>query len=435
MVQKNSGFVPVHERNIILLVNGFQPKYQRAIEKLSKRLGRPLRGIVLLDKGVKEHGLYDKDKEGVYENIVCDFSDELELHKIISSFKGKVLMVLGMVERNQLYVQKLLPHVPYTLNPTETSFDWATNKVLMRQMLAAYDESLVPKVCEIKNSSESEILKIADTLTFPLIVKPAGLAGSVMVTKVENLRELRACVEDSFAQIKRIYHIVRGRGRPSLLVEEFIHGDMYTIDGYVSSDGQVWILPPLAARTAYALGGTGFYEREADSFLSISNQDIIRAQTAAMKATYALGLRSCAIHIELFHTKAGWKIIELGARIGGQRYDIYKTAYGIDHAYNELLVKAGLEPEMPSGPVAYAASFNVCAEQNGTLQSIEGIKAAKAIASLDHFASYIQPGSNCRLMPEICQPIYHGVIRANSKEQAIADRKKLLDMIKLNITI
>lgn len=268
-----------------------------------------------------------------------------------------------------------------------------------------------------------------------MIVKPAGLAGSVMVTKVENEHELKTCLDDSFAQIKQIYHIVRGRGRPSLIVEEFIEGDMYTIDGYVSAEGQVWILPPLAARTAYTLGGVGFYEREADSFLSISNQEIIRAQAAAMKAAYALGLRSCAIHVELFHTKSGWKIIELGARIGGQRYDIYKAAYGIDHAYNELLVKVGLEPDMPTAPVAYAASFNICAEQHGTLQSLNGIEEAKRISTLDHFASYIKPGADCRLMPEICQPIYHGVIRADSEEQAASDRKKLLDTIKLNITI
>lgn len=369
-------------KDVAVFINDFRQEFADGLHKLSLRLHRPLHGVILLDSELKEKGLYEKDTAGVFEEIVCDFSDDVALRKALKILEPNLLLVSGVAERNQPYLQRVLPHVPYILGPTERSLDWATHKAKMREMLGSYNSSLVPKVQVVTGSTDDQIQKVLKKLQFPVIVKPTGLAASVLVSKAHNEQELRQMLKKSFSMIERLYKRDRGRGKPSMIIEEFIEGDMYTVDAYVNETGKVWQLPLLRARTAYAAGLEGFNIYKEDSHLELTSEEIAAGHVAAEQAVHALELRSSVAHIEMYHTKDGWKIIELGARAGGQRQDIYDAAYKIDHAYNELLLKTGLEPEITHEPVAYVTTFNLYVEKEGILREIEGLDQVKEVPSL-----------------------------------------------------
>lgn len=380
-------------KDIAVFINDFRQEFADGLHKLSLRLGRQLHGVILLDSEVKEKNLYDKDTAGVFEEVVCDFSDDVALRKALKILEPNLILVSGVAERNQPYLQRVLPHVPYVLGPTERSLEWATHKAKMREMLGSYNSSLVPKVQEVTSSSEEQIQKVLTSLKFPVIVKPTGLAASVLVTKAHDEKELRKMLRKSFSMIHKLYKRDRGRGKPSMIVEEFIEGDMYTVDTYINETGKVWQLPLLRARTAYAAGREGFNIYKEDSHLELTPEEITAGHKAAEQAVHALELRSSVAHIELYHTKDGWKIIELGARAGGQRQDIYDAAYKIDHAYNELLLKVGLEPEITHEPVAYVTTFNLYVENEGILRKIEGLEQVKQVPSLYKLEVFSPPNN------------------------------------------
>src|SRR5581483_8450095 len=341
---------------------------------LSKRLGRKIHGVLLEDKAAKERQHTKQDK---FQEIVCDFRDDVALHQAVQSYEKDLLLAYCSSERSQPDYQRLLPHVPYVLGPTESSLEWTTHKDKMREMLTSYNPDFVPKVKVMNTGAEEEIKAVLRDISFPMIVKPAGLAGSLLVTKVENEEELRRSLKKSFEVIKEVYTRDRGRGEPRMLVEEFVAGVLYTVDAYVNETGQVWLLPLIRPTTARQVGQEGFWIFQEETNHSLTADDIAEENKAAEKSVHAVGLRSSVAHIELFQTKNGWKIVELGPRRGGQRQEMYMLTYGIHHAYNELLIRIGLEPEVKTVYKQHSTAIALYADEEGQITAIEGVEEAR----------------------------------------------------------
>src|SRR5438045_8917826 len=87
------------------------------------------------------------------------------------------------------------------------------------------------------------------------------------------------------------------------------------------------------------------------------------AQAAAAKGIRALGLRSTTCHIELMRTERGWRVIEMGPRVGGFRHEMYELSYGINHALNDLLIRLARQPIITRKTKAYTAVRQFYAKQ------------------------------------------------------------------------
>lgn len=420
-------------KNVAVFINDFYPELPVALEKLSKRLSRPLRGIMLIDKTAYEQGRYHPDNEHLFDEIVCDFTDPGALRATVRTFEENLLLVDATSERSQPYFKLVLPHVPYVLTPTESSLEWATHKGQMRALIGGYNSELVPRVRVVRDASEATISDVLSKLELPLIVKPTGLAASILVNKVSTESELRSTLKHSLKVIHDIYKRDAGRGEPELIVEEFIEGDMYSIDMYVNETGKTWCLPPIRSRTAHSLGKEGFYTYQNESFLEIDAATIAAGQAAAAEAVHALGLRSSTAHVELFHTKTGWKIIELGPRPGGYRQFMYGAAYGIDHAYNELLVKVGLEPEMNQTPIAHSLITNTYAEEEGVIIAIEGVEEARRIPSISTLLVHAKPGDVALPSGKGGKLIVDSEMSHVDQAQLLADADALRDRITIRV--
>jgi len=363
-------------KNTVILVNDYFEEYGVALKKLAKYLDRPLAGILLIDITRKQTGKCLPDPSGNFKELACDFNDPFSVKKALRTLGDSVLLVTCGSERNQPYLKSILPYLPYVYGPTETSLDWSTHKYTMRKHLQSYNPELTPKYHLLETTNAGEINDVLKDLKYPLIVKPNGLSASILVTKISNRNELLETLKYTFDVINKIYSRDKGRGKPGVIIEEFIEGDIYSIDAYVNETGIIWPLPPIKVTTANSMGLNGFYGYQRDSAIDLNAAQISAAQDAASQAIHALGLKSTVTHIELFNTKKGWKIIELGARAGGYRQEMYKLAFGIDHAYNELLIKIGLEPIINNIPLAYCTAINIYADNEGIITAIEGYDGA-----------------------------------------------------------
>lgn len=405
-------------KNVVMLVNEFYEEYADALDKLSRRLGRPLYGIMLIDKAVRARKHTEQNR---FKEIVCDFDDDSALLRALKPYRDNLLAVACSSERSQPDFRRVLAHVPYVLGPTQRSLEWSTHKAKMRELLASYDQALVPKVQLVKSGTNEEIRAVLSNLTFPMIVKPTGLSASVLVTKVMNEDALRTALHKSFAVIHDIYKRDRGRGQPSMLVEEFMEGDMYTVDAYVNQHGKVWTLPLIRSKNAYQMGLEGFYVYEEDNYNELKPEESAAGYQAATKAVLALGLRSCVAHIEMYYTADGWKIIELGPRPGGQRQYMYYVGFGIDHAYNELLVKVGLEPEIPTKAVTYDVDVTIYADTEGVITQIDGVAAVKNHPSVYNVELNVAPGDIALSSVNGGKPIADVIVHNNNYNELRKD--------------
>lgn len=379
-------------KNIVLFINDYYPEYDQAFHKLAERLGRPLRGILLIDKTLKEAGQNLPDPTGKYEEMVCDFKSDSELCATVKQFEEHLLLVTCSAESSQMDFQRVLPHVPYTLGPSERSLEWATHKGKMRELIGAYDSSLVPKVQPVANASDTEVAKVLDALTFPMMVKPTGLSDSSLVAKVQNEDELRRTLHDSFAALEDTYKRNRGNGEPGIIVEEFMEGQQFTIDGYINDKGQIWLLPLVTGKSAYQMGLVGFYTYQTETYHELTSEEDAAGKQAAEHAIHAIGLRSSVAHMDMLKTASGWKIVEIGARPGAMRQEIYEASYGVDHALNEFLIKIGFEPEMGNGLRTHSMVFKVYPDAAGEVVVIDGIDEARRHPSSYTVQQFTHPG-------------------------------------------
>lgn len=420
-------------KDIVVYINDFYPEFAIAFKKLSERLGRPLRGIMLIDAERKASGKYKADKEGLFEEIIVDFSDDAALRKATKPLENRLLHVACDSEGGQLYFKKVIPHVPYVYTPTESSLDYATDKGKMRELLLSFDSTISPKAISVHDATSGSIEKVINELSFPLIVKPANLAASILVNKVHDKEELGQVLERSFSSLNEIYSEHRGLGDIKMVVEEFVEGDLYSTDAYVDASGNVYVLPFIHFQNGTMVGMEGYQVYQTETYLTLTKEEIEQGVIVAKKAVHAIGLRSSVAHIELFHQKDGWKVVELGARPGGWRQEMYGVSYGVNHTYNVLLTKIGLEPEMPKGLLTHSATFRIHTPKAGVLESIAGLDEARAHPQMDVLRSNIKLGD--RVLPSTHGGgvIVEGLMHHDDHEELDRAVEAVRDTITLNV--
>jgi biotin carboxylase len=184
---------------------------------------------------------------------------------------------------------------------------------------------------------------------FPLIVKPLSGVGAAFTTKVGNDNELREAVCTVAAG---------SQGPAQALVEEYISGREYHMDGYVV-DGEIQFVS---------------VSRYADNVLSVREGAVVqsvvvdplresllygRATDMASRALHALEIASSVFHLEFFVDEAGRVVFsECGARPGGGYIvQAVEAKFGIDLREVALRLAAG-QPLPAAKPTAQSVGFS-----------------------------------------------------------------------------
>lgn len=155
--------------------------------------------------------------------------------------------------------------------------------------------------------SVAEAVAAADTIGFPVVLKPRGQAASIAVRIVRSEAELR----ETFA-------LVRDAENPSIddglvLVEEFLAGPEIAVDSWVL-DGKVEPFSISAKRTGYP----PYFEEVAHVVGKVLDGETEAAvREVVIAANKALGIDRAVTHTELMLTADGPKVVEVNGRLGG----------------------------------------------------------------------------------------------------------------------
>jgi biotin carboxylase len=215
------------------------------------------------------------------------------------------------------------------------------------------------------------LLRAADRLGYPLALKIARSSGSRGVY----------CVSDK-TQLLPYFELARGyQSQGALLIEEWLDGPEISVEG-LCFGGKTHIVQ-LTDKCVFP--GSFPVESGHTQPSRLRGEDCEAIRDCAVSGVEALGLENCAFHAELKVTSSGPKLIEIGARLGGDRISTHLTplSTGVNLIRAAVEIALGRTPDVKPELFRGAAVRYFTAGGHGVLQSIEGIQEVAAMEGLE----------------------------------------------------
>lgn len=421
-----------HSKPIILFIGHAPTSSVHEIRALSKKDGKNYLVVVLKDKKEPE-GKPRLKRDSVDLELVCNINKPASIAGVLAPVANRIVAVISRGESRINLLRKVIPHVPYLPLPTESSLLWATDKVLMRGQLAAHDKSITPRYAIISNTEPETLERVAKKVRFPLVIKPAELAASLLVSICYHEEEFEKTVKKVFRKINKVYKENKRTEKPKVMVEQFMEGEMYSIDGYVDAKGSIVWCPFVHIKTGKQIGFDDFfgYQQLTPTAMTASTQD--KARLVAEKATHALGMRNTTVHVELMRTEDGWKVIELGARVGGFRSVLYNLTYGIEHSLNDVRIRMGKKPLVPKKQKGYAAAMKFFAKKEGVILKINGLKKIQKLSSHQKTSQHLFVGDKCKFAKNGGKSVCDVIFYSKNKSDLLADIRRAEKMLVIDV--
>ncbi|NCN11879.1 ATP-grasp domain-containing protein [Candidatus Kaiserbacteria bacterium] len=351
-----------------------------AIRKYEQEFGAPLRIMLLMDSRVRDNkNLATTQGLDIYQS--CDFSKSEKIAEALLPYQNQFLAVTCRSEQYMGRFTEVLPHLPYLRTPSTESLRWASDKYEMRKRLKLFDPKITPTFTLVKKNSKEERARIAKKIGFPLIVKPTNLAASLFVSICYHEEELDLALRTIFRKMRKAYENDNRLEEPKIIAESFMEGDMYSVDSYVNSRGKISHCPLVRVTTGKNIGRDDFFNYLQMTPTALKPATVSRAEEVTEKAIHALGLRSTIAHTELMKIDDEWKVIELGARMGGFRHVLHELSCDINHALNDILIRIPKKPIIPKKCKGYACAMKWFADKEGKIAELKGIKKIEELES------------------------------------------------------
>ncbi|HBB38292.1 MAG: hypothetical protein UV82_C0003G0081 [Candidatus Magasanikbacteria bacterium GW2011_GWD2_43_18] len=421
------------EKNILLYVGKLFPHMYYALKEFEKTEDRKFRLALIYDSKTKLDEFTEKIVDKLDIVIPCDFSSDAALHEALIPLQDEILVLTTRSEDQISALARVVPYVPFVHTPTETSLLWATDKIAMRKHLRNYDKSITPAFMVVKDTEKKSIKTIIDTLTFPVIVKPAGLAASRLVGICYHKEELSDFLKKVFREIEAVYKADGGNGIPKVLVEEFMEGQQYSIDAYVSDVGRMYFCPMVSVKTGKAIGFDDFFGYLQMTPTLLNEESIAQAEHVAEQSIRAMALRSTTVHVELLKTEQGWKVIELGPRIGGFRHMLYEFAFDFNHTANDILIRLPKKPQIKKKEQGYAAAMKFFAKEEGKLVKLAGIKKIQELKSLKKLYINKKVGDTCKFAKHGGSSVFNIILVNKNRSELLADIRRLEQTVDIQV--
>ncbi|MFD7334994.1 ATP-grasp domain-containing protein [Streptomyces violascens] len=307
----------------------------------------------------------------------------------------------------------------------EESVDQVRDKTSMRRRI---DAAGLRAPRHAPAASPAELQAAAGHVGFPCVLKPADSAGSIHVSRADNLAELRAAYR-ILADDQRLDLGRRLDGR--VLVEEYLDGPEVSVEGYVSAAGQITIV----AVTSKLLGPEPYFVELGH----IVQADLTGTQRRAVESyvtdvVAALGVTVGPFHCELRLLADGPVLIELGARMGGDHIpELVEIATGVSLPHLAVAAHVGLDPrDVPLGaPRAKHAAIRFFTAPGRTrYRTARGLDALRARPDVLDAELYLRPGDEIPPDHDFRCRIGHALYTADS----YADALELGNLIDLGVS-
>jgi len=304
----------------------------------------------------------------------------------------------------------------------------ARNKHLLRDLLRQHG---VPVPNFTLFSIDDDPQALADTITFPCVVKPLVLSASCGVIRANHEAEFVAAFRRVKALLTKLGLVATDDAARKILVEDFVPGREVALEGLLTN-GKLRVLALFDKPDP--LDGPFFEETLYVTPSRLPANVQVEIASCAAKAARALGLCEGAIHGELRVNDDGIWVIETAARsIGGRCSRTLRFAAGM--SLEELILRHALRMDLPSldHEQEPAGVMMLPIPRAGILSEVRGQERALAVPGIEELAITAQPGQELVPLPEGTRYLGFLIARGDTPEAVEAALREAHSKLELVI--
>ncbi len=301
----------------------------------------------------------------------------------------------------------------------DTAFK-TTDKILMRETLR---ENNVPVPNFYKSTSKEEYLDAVKQIGGKCVCKPADSSGSRGVCMVSHC--------DTNEMLSDAYHYsLKYAISGEVIVEDYMEGHEVSVES-VSVNDEVFIL---AVTDKITTGPPHFVEITHSQPSRLSFSEIAEIEKITKAAIGALGIRNSASHTEIIVTENGPKIVEIGARMGGDHIatHLVPLSTGIDMVRCCIDIALG---EIPNVEKVFnrGAAISYLVSPIGRIRSIEGVEQAKGMYGVQCICINKTVGEYSTMISNSTDRIAYVIAQAENAADAIKISEAALQKISVSV--
>lgn len=327
--------------------------------------------------------------------------DEEGVYQAAKEFKADGIMTLAtdMPMRSVAYAAVKLGLVGI-------SYDTAIKATDKGEMIKAFEAANVEHPWYYILSSLDDLETIGNNITFPCISKPVDNAGSRGVMLIHSRDELNQAVK---------YSSLNGRNG-GVIIEEYLQGSEVSVEA-MAVNGTVNILQVTDKLTT---GAPHFVEMGHSQPSQLGKENVEAIKELAVRAVKAVGISNGPAHVEIMLTAKGPKMIELGARMGGDciTTHLVPLSTGIDMIKATIDICLGNIPDIEQkfnkgSAIRY---FNISC---GKILNISGVDNATKLNGVYQISLYKQIGDEIKTIDSSTDRVGFVISQGDNVKEAV----------------
>lgn len=268
--------------------------------------------------------------------------------------------------------------------------------------------------------SNKELIKIKKRLEYPCIFKPTDNSGSRGVILVNHETEAQLAYEFS----------KRYSRSGNVIIEEYMTGNEVSVE-MLTINGNPYVI---AVTDKITTGAPHFVEMGHSQPSRLSEEDTSKIKQLAVNAVKAIELENGPAHVEIMLTREGPKMIELGARLGGDNITTHLVPFstGIDMVKTTIELAVGNIPNI-SPLYQLGSAIKYIKSNNGIIIDIKGIENARKVKGVKEIAVSKHIGDLVTDINSSLDRVGYIISQGENAEDALSICDKAMDFISINV--
>lgn len=255
----------------------------------------------------------------------------------------------------------------------------------------------------------------------PIVVKPTDSSGSRGVTLVKDASGFQEAIDYAAASSTT----------GEVIVQEALTGHEVSVEMLVDACGEPHVITVTDKETT---GAPHFVELGHSQPTELPAKQADAVIALAKQAARALGLRSCGGHVEIMVTEQGPKIIEFGARLGGDFIStkLVPLSTGVNMVDQLLDLCLGAKEVRPEPILHCSSAVRFTRLHSGKIKQITGIDEAKLVEGVADAGTFAHEGEQASETTDSSTRAAYVIAQGTSPQQArqrAADAAKRIKVI------
>lgn len=300
------------------------------------------------------------------------------------------------------------------------SFDTAVKATDKGEMIRAFEQHGVEHPWYFIVPDRDALERIVERVSYPCVMKPTDNAGSRGVVLCRSR-------DDLLGQYGYAKHESRGG---AVIVEEYLQGPEFSVEVMVVH-GEPHVLQITDKLTT---GAPHFVEMGHSQPTRQPEAAREKIRDLACRAVKAVGINIGPAHVEMILTKDGPKMVELGARMGGDciTTHLVPLSTGVDMIQATIDLACGREPEIEP-TCAKGSAIRYFDTPCGVIRSIDGADAAERIEGVQEIRFVHGVGDTAQEISSSLDRVGFVIAQADTAEEAVALCEKACSFVRVSV--